>query len=54
MANNNKYKLTANLQGCLQLQQDRLAEKDFARLEAQGTHLGLGQLHSLARATSSN
>ena len=45
---------TANLDGRLQLQQDRLADQNLARLVAQKLDLIFLQLHLLARSTSAD
>ena len=39
---------TADLEGCLELQKDGLAEEDLAGLVAQPADLGLGEVHVLA------
>lgn len=41
--------LTADLQRCLQLQQDGLTEEDFTRFETEAADLVLRQLNVLAR-----
>jgi len=46
--------VAADLEGRLQLEQDRLLKEDLARLEAQPAHLSLRHLHRLARPTASS
>ncbi len=45
---------TANLQGRLQFQENRLAEKDLARLVAQTADFSFRQVYRLARAASAH
>ena len=45
---------TADLEGCLELQKDGLAEEDLAGLVAQPADLGLGEVDNLARTATAH
>ena len=53
-ASQGKVGLTADLDGCLELEQDRLVDEDFARLGAQEPDLVLLKLDLLAWAVAAN
>ena len=46
--------ITANLDGCLKLQENGLADENLTRLGAEELHLVLGQVHLLARAAATD
>lgn len=46
--------VTANLEWRLQLEQNGLTQKDFARFETEGAHFGLGQLDRLPGTASAD